>query len=94
MSAAVPDPGSRYAGRPPIAVTGPDGSVRVLGAPRVVPAPPARGVYTVRAGDRLDLLAHVAAGDSTRWWLLADANPWADATRLERPGQIVDLPDA
>ena len=28
----------------------PDGSVRVLGAPRAVPAPPTRGSYTVRAG--------------------------------------------
>ena len=37
------------------------------------------------AGDRLDLIAQAAAGDSTRWWLLADANRWWDATELERP---------
>jgi nucleoid-associated protein YgaU len=90
----APDPTSRYAGLPEIRVTAPDGSVRVLGAPRVVPAPPTRGSYTARPGDRLDLLAHVAAGDSTRWWLLADANPFPDATRLEQPGQTIDLPDA
>jgi hypothetical protein len=48
----------------------------------------------VRPGDRLDLLAQVAAGDSTRWWLLADANPFHDATRLEQPGERIDLPDA
>jgi hypothetical protein len=47
----------------------------------------------VGAGTRLDLLAHATTGDTTRWWLLADANPWEDATRLERPGEIVDLPD-
>jgi nucleoid-associated protein YgaU len=91
---AAPDPTSRYAGQPTITVAAADGSARVLGAPRVVPAPPVRGIYTVRAGDRLDLLAHIAAGDSTRWWLLADANPHRDATRLEQPGQAIELPDA
>lgn len=88
------DPTSRYAGLPVIEVAAPDGSVRRLGAPRVAPAPRLRGSFEVRPGARLDLLAQDAAGDSTRWWLLADANPWADAARLERPGQIVDLPDA
>ena len=88
------DPGSRYAGLPSIEVPAPDGTVRRLGAPRVAPAPPRRGSFAVRPGTRLDRLAPDAAGDTTRWWLLADANPWADATRLERSGQIVDLPDA
>lgn len=91
---AASDPTSRYAGLPPISIVALDGSARVLGAPRAVAQPPVRGAYTVRAGDRLDLLAHVAAGDSTRWWLLADANPYRDATRLEQPGQTIDLPDA
>ncbi len=85
---------SRYARLPEVQVVAPDGSTRVLGAPRVVPAPPTRGAYTTRPGDRLDLLAHIATGDSTRWWLLADANPFADATRLEQPGRTIDLPDA
>jgi nucleoid-associated protein YgaU len=89
-----PDPTSRYARLPAIVVVAADGSRRVLGAPRVVAAPPLRGSYTVRAGDRLDLLAQIAAGDSTRWWLLADANPFSDATRLEQPGRTIDLPDA
>ena len=88
------DAGSRYAGLPVIDVPAPDGGVRRLGAPRMAPAPPLRGSFEVPPGTRLDLLALQAAGDSTRWWLLADANPWADATRLERPGQIVDVPDA
>ena len=61
VDVAAPDPTSRYAGLPTIHVVAPDGSVRVLGAPRVVPRRATRGVYTVRAGDRLDLLAHVAA---------------------------------
>jgi hypothetical protein len=91
---AAPDPTSRYARLPEISVAAPDGTTRVFGAPRVVPAPAVRGSYTVRPGDRLDLLAQVAAGDSTRWWLLADANPFLDATRLEQPGRTIDLPDA
>jgi nucleoid-associated protein YgaU len=91
---AAPDPTSRYAGLPEIAIVAADGSIRVLGAPRVVPSAPVGGSYTIRPGDRLDLLALVAAGDSTRWWLLADANPFSDATRLEEPGRSIDLPDA
>ncbi len=91
---AAPDPTSRYAGLPEIRVVASDGTTRILGAPRVVPAPPLRGSYTIRPGDRLDLLAHIAAGDSTRWWLLADANPFPDATHLEQPGRSIDLPDA
>jgi hypothetical protein len=84
---------SRYAGLPILQVEGPDGASRTLGTPRVVPEPSLRGTYEVQAGDRLDLLAHSAAGDSTQWWLLADANPWFDPTRIELPGQSIDLPD-
>jgi hypothetical protein len=88
------DANSRYAGLPSIDVVAADGSARRLGAPRAVPARPVRGTLEVRPGARLDLLGQAATGDSTRWWVIADANPWSDATRLERPGQIVDLPDA
>lgn len=91
---AVPDPTSRYAGVATIEVVQPDGSVRRMGAPRVVPAPPVKGVYQSVAGDRLDLLARRATGDTTRWWVLADANPWADATVIEQPGTMIALPDA
>lgn len=87
-------PDSRYAGLPEIARPAPDGSIRRLGAPRVVPEPPVGGTYTVGAGDRLDHLAQAATGNSRRWWVLADANPWPDATGLEQPGRTIDLPDA
>jgi nucleoid-associated protein YgaU len=89
-----PDATSRYAGLPEIEVVAADGSVRRLGAPRTVPAPPASSAYDVRTGDRLDLLGLAATGDSTRWWALADANPWIDPGRLERPGTRIRLPDA
>jgi nucleoid-associated protein YgaU len=84
---------SRYADRPVVVVPRKDGSVRRMSAPRVVPARPARGTYDVHAGDRLDLMALAATGDSTQWWRLADANPWFDATRLEQPGATIDLPE-
>jgi hypothetical protein len=88
-----PDQTSRYYGLPVIEVRAPDGSVRRFGAPRVVPEPPLGAGYEARAGDRIDLLALDATGDSTRWWTLADANPFRDAAQLERPGQRIDLPD-
>ncbi|HEV3400495.1 MAG TPA: hypothetical protein VG078_01640, partial [Acidimicrobiales bacterium] len=66
---------------------------RIMLAPRVAPAPSSSGTYEIRGGDRLDLLAHVAFSDTTQWWRLADANPWSDATQLERPGTIIALPD-
>lgn len=87
------EPTSRYAGLPTIEIVAADGSTRTLSAPRVAPAPRVRGTVPVGPGARLDLLAHSATGDTTRWWLIADANPWADATRLEQPGEILDLPD-
>jgi nucleoid-associated protein YgaU len=88
------DQGSRYRGLPTLTIRAADGSARVLVAPRVVPEPDRNGTYDVRAGDRLDLLGRAATGDTTRWWILADANPWSDATRLERAGQTIGLPRA
>lgn len=86
---------SRYAGRPTITVPTPDGGTVVLSAPRIAPAPDgATGSYTVRAGDRLDLLARAVLGDSTGWWEIADANPTDDPTDLETPGRRVILPGA
>lgn len=85
---------SRYFGEATVTVPGPDGTPRTLGVPRVVPPAPLQGTYQVRPGDRLDLMGQAATGDSTRWWVLADANPFADATRLEQPGQTIELPRA
>jgi hypothetical protein len=87
------DPTSRYAGLPELRVVQPDGTTRVFLAPRVVPAPPVSGAYVVKPGARLDLLGEAVSGDSTRWWRLADVNPWFDPTRIEQAGEIVDLPD-
>ena len=91
---ADPDRTSRYAGLPTVTVTEADGTTRTMGAPRMAADPGSQGSYEVRPGARLDLLGLAATGDSTRWWVLADANPYADATRLEEPGQTIELPRA
>ncbi len=91
---AVPDPTSRYAGLPTVTVPGADGAPIVLGAPRIAPTPPGGGTYQVRPGDRLDLMAQAAIADSTRWWIIADANPYFDPDRLEEPGRTIELPHA
>ena len=89
------DPTSRYARCPLLTVQAADGTPHLLAAPRVAPEPPASGAgHVVRAGERLDLLARAVLGDTTAWWRIADANPWPDATQLERPGQTIALPGA
>ncbi len=91
---AIYDERSRYIGLPMLELTSSDGVVRRVGPLRRVPEPHLASSYRVQPGDRLDLLGEAATTDSTRWWVLADANPWADATVLERPGLIIEVPDA
>lgn len=47
--------------------------------------------HTVREGETLPYIAHVAYEDAARWRVIADANRIPDPTRLH-PGQILDLP--
>jgi len=84
----------RYAAQPQLQVPQDDGTTRPLSTPRVSVASRADVLYPVRAGDRLDLLAGAALGDSTRWWAIADANPEADALALECPGTLLAVPGA
>jgi hypothetical protein len=84
---------SRYAGSRRVAVVGAGGEEITMLVPRMAPEPRVNGSYEIRDSDRLDLLASTALGDSTRWWVLADANPWTDATQIETPGTIIRLPD-
>lgn len=86
------DNASRYARRPTLLVTMPDGSTRTMSAPRVAPPVPSAGRREVAPGERLDLLAGALLGDTTQWWRIADANPFPDAVRLESPGQTIELP--
>jgi hypothetical protein len=83
---------SRYAGQATVTVPVDGGTTRPLGVPRVAPALVAATTYPVRAGDRLDLLAAAALGDSTGWWRIADANPRADALADTQPGTVIGIP--
>lgn len=83
---------SRYHDQPTVAFPVPGDDAARLLAPRVVAARRTGGAYTVQSGDRLDLLGRAATGDTTRWWLLADANPWWDPTELEVAGRRIELP--
>jgi hypothetical protein len=49
--------------------------------------------YQVRDGDRLDILARAAVGDSTGWWRIADANPFGDALLDTDSGTVIGIPD-
>lgn len=50
-------------------------------------------VYTVRTGDRLDLLAHRFFHDPRKWWLIADANPeWLTLEEMLVPGRQLRIP--
>lgn len=84
----------RYDGQARLTVPQDDGSTRPMSTPRVSVQPPSDVVYPVREGDRLDLLAGAALGDSTRWWVIADANPPANALALERTGTPLAVPNA
>lgn len=84
----------RYAAQGALSVPQGDGTTRPLSTPRIAPSAAADVRYVVRDGDRLDLLAFTAYGDSTRWWIIADANPEEDPLRLERTGTTLAVPDA
>jgi hypothetical protein len=70
---------SRYYGSKVLQYTAPDGQVIPYLARRIVPQPGAPNYatvanYTVRQGDRLDLIAAKYLGDPLMAWLICDAN--------------------
>lgn len=85
---------SRYDGQARLAVPQDDGTTRPMSTPRVSVQPATDVLYPVREGDRVDLLAGAALGDSTRWWVIADANSRANALDLERTGTPLAVPNA
>lgn len=69
-------PGSRYYGLPVLTFTRPDGTQVQYVARRLLPDPDTLsqlGSYTVRPGDRLDLIAAAQLGDPQQAWRIADA---------------------
>jgi hypothetical protein len=83
----------RYDAQSQLVVPQDDGTTRPLSSPRISVAPQAALLYTVREGDRVDIVAGKALADTTRWWQIADANPPADALALEEPGTTLAVPD-
>ena len=53
--------------------------------------PPEFREYTVRDGDRMDLIAQREYGSTRYWTAIARANPLLDPNRL-RPGRVIRLP--
>ncbi len=49
--------------------------------------------HTVRAGDRLDLLAEAYLQDPHKYWRIVDANPTSDPDELIQPQRVLVLPE-
>jgi hypothetical protein len=82
---------SRYYGSGVLYYTAPTGQTIAYLARRIVPQPGAPNYatinnYTVRQGDRLDLIAAKYLGDPLMAWLICDAN------RAMRPHDLVATP--
>jgi nucleoid-associated protein YgaU len=64
--------------------------------PRAVDTLPGVVEHTVRAGDRLDLLARHYYNDDRLWWRIVDANPeilfGGDLLAEEMEGQVILIP--
>ena len=85
--------GSRYRRTADTQVTDALGKTHPLKTLREPAAVELALVYTVRTGDRLDLLAHRFFHDPRKWWLIADANP--ECMTLEEmlvPGRPLRIP--
>lgn len=69
--------GSRYENAAVAPVAGPDGAVRqTITTPHALPVQAFQfSYYTVKDGDRMDILAQRFLGDAELWWVLADYNP-------------------
>jgi hypothetical protein len=82
---------SRYHGYGVLQYTAPDGTVVPYLTRRIIPQPGAPNYatvnrYTVRQGDRLDIVAARYLGDPLMSWLICDANG------AMRPHDLVETP--
>ena len=72
-----------------------DGDTIVYKRRRLLPRPegiPELARWTVRSGDRFDLVAARTLGDSQSYWRIADANRALDPLELETPGRTLVIP--
>jgi hypothetical protein len=56
------------------------------------PAAPARQLYDLQDGERLDLIANMFFADPLQFWRLCDANDELRPEDLERPGERIRIP--
>jgi nucleoid-associated protein YgaU len=88
---------SRYYGFGVLQYTMPNGQVVAYLARRIVPQPGAPNFatinqYTVRQGDRLDLIAAKYLGDPLLAWLICDANgARRPADLVATPGRVLQI---
>ena len=59
---------------------------------RVAPTKGSYRTYRVKAGDRIDTIAHQAFGDANRWWEIADLNPQIKFPLDLTPGDVLRIP--
>jgi hypothetical protein len=72
-----------------------DGDIIVYKRRRLLPRPEGMqelARWTVRTGDRFDLVAARTLGDSQSYWRIADANRALDPLELETPGRTLVIP--
>jgi nucleoid-associated protein YgaU len=87
------DPSSRHNDVPTYEVELVPGEEPVqLLEPRPIPSPPRSVVHTVRAADRMDLLANRYFGDPFQFWRIADANPALIPEDVLDPGAQISIP--
>jgi len=88
--------GSRY--QDAVGFVGQNGKEPVFGGIRSRKIGPAHGVleYTLKEGDRLDLLSLYFYNNTRRWWRILDANPQiifgADLMLSEYVGETILIP--
>jgi nucleoid-associated protein YgaU len=84
---------SRYLAVKEYAITGPDGKSVTLKRARPTLDLTGSFQYTVKQGDRLDLLSNQFYHSPRKWWLICDANPdvmYPD--ELLKPGRVLIIP--
>jgi len=87
------DPSSRHGKLPSYEVILAPGAAPIeLFQPRTIPVPAQSVVHTVRAEDRLDLLANRYYGDPFQYWRIADANPALTPEDVLDPGAQISIP--
>ena len=83
---------SRYSASKTTILQGPSGSRMTIVPSRQVPWGFSFTYYSMKDGDRIDLLAADLYGDGALWWKIADANPAIlDWTEIS-VGTILRLP--